>query len=106
MCRYTRDIVGFDLLIGKKYEDIHYDTHLVDVPIVKYQEMIVLDTHPHLHLLFEDGTTRGDIPLPMGELGQMIHTKFGSDGHCLIRYESFELKINPMVHSKRTKYMR
>jgi len=69
-------LVGIDIFTGKKYEDICPSTHNMDVPNVKrtdYSLMdITTDDPPFLSLLTAEGTTKDDLRLPEGELGDTI----------------------------------
>jgi len=73
-------LVGLDIFTGKKCEDICPSTHNLEVPEVKRTELQLLDiTHEdpaYVHLLMPDGTTREDLKLPAGELGQQIKADF------------------------------
>jgi len=67
-------MIGIDIFSGKKYEEICPSTHNMDVPNVKradYQCLAVSDDG-FVSLLLPNGTTKDDLRLPEGELGEQI----------------------------------
>ena len=71
-------MVGIDIFTGKKYEEICPSTHNMDVPNVKRLDFQVIDItdDKFLSLLNSDGTTKDDLKVPEGELGDRIQTLF------------------------------
>jgi len=80
-------LVGIDIFTGKKYEEICPSTHNMDVPNVKRLDYSVLDITddepPFLSLLTSEGTTKDDLRLPEGELGDLIKGLF-NDGKDVV----------------------
>jgi len=72
-------LVGIDIFTAKKYDEICPSTHQMEVPEVSRYEQILIDiaADEYLTLMSEDGkTTRNDLKLPAGELGQKIREGF------------------------------
>jgi len=67
-------MVGIDIFSGKKYEEICPSTHNMDVPVVKRLDFQILayDDDGFATLLLPNGTTKDDLKLPDGELGDQI----------------------------------
>ncbi|EGG24796.1 eukaryotic translation initiation factor 5A [Cavenderia fasciculata] len=68
------NITGIDIFSGKKYEEICPSTHNIDVPNVSRNEysVIYITDDSYLSLLKEDGTTKDDLKVPEGEIGENI----------------------------------
>jgi len=74
-------MVGIDIFLGKKYEDICPSTHNMDVPNIKRTEysLMDIDSDGYASLLDDSSETRSDIKIPEGELGQEIRAKFDNN---------------------------
>lgn len=67
------NLVGIDIFTGKKYEDISPSTHNMDVPVVTRKEYILISLdESFLSLMDADGSTKEDVKIPEGELGQKL----------------------------------
>jgi translation initiation factor 5A len=66
---------------GRKYEDICPTTHTMYQPVLAQTvfDLMDIDEDDYLTLMSEDGTTREDLQLPEGELGQQIRESFDND---------------------------
>jgi len=71
-------MVGIDIFNGKKYEDLCPSTHNMDVPVVTRTEYTVLDLTDDgfCSLLNSDGSTKDDLKIPEGELGEQLRKEF------------------------------
>merc|ERR1711870_186040 len=71
-------MVGIDIFTGKKYEEICPSTHNMNVPNVNRTEYMLLDISDDdfLSLMMPDGSTKEDLKLPAGELGEQIQKAF------------------------------
>jgi len=71
-------LVGVDIFTGKKVEDISPSTHNMDVPNVSRNDYQLLDCSDDgfVSLMNADGTTKDDLKLPEGEIGQQILADF------------------------------
>ncbi|KAI3645320.1 hypothetical protein MP228_011484 [Amoeboaphelidium protococcarum] len=77
-------MVGIDIFTGKKYEDISPSTHNMEVPVVARNDYTVLNIDDgFLSLMLPDGTTKDDVKMPEGELGDKLQADF-DDGKELI----------------------
>ncbi|KAJ3185323.1 Eukaryotic translation initiation factor 5A [Gaertneriomyces sp. JEL0708] len=77
-------LVAIDIFTGKKLEDISPSTHNMDVPNVTRNEYSLLDIDDgFLSLMKDDGSTKDDVKLPEGEIGQKMQEDF-QDGKDLI----------------------
>ncbi|KAI9026826.1 eukaryotic translation initiation factor 5A [Hyaloraphidium curvatum] len=77
-------LVGIDIFTGKKYEDLSPSTHNMDVPNVARNEYQLLDIDEgFLSLMLPDGSTKDDVKLPEGELGDKLKADF-QDGKDLV----------------------
>ncbi|CAB16195.1 Eukaryotic translation initiation factor 5A-1 [Schizosaccharomyces pombe] len=77
-------IVALDIFNGRKYEDMSPSTHNMDVPVVKRDEYQLVNIDDgYLNLMTTDGTTKDDVRLPEGELGNEIEEGF-DEGRDLI----------------------
>ncbi|PFH62717.1 hypothetical protein XA68_12395 [Ophiocordyceps unilateralis] len=67
-------LVALDIFTGKKYEDLSPSTHNMEVPNVSRREYQLLDISDDnfLSLMNEDGSTKDDVHVPEGELGERI----------------------------------
>ncbi|KKY20846.1 putative eukaryotic translation initiation factor 5a-2 [Phaeomoniella chlamydospora] len=74
-------IVAIDIFTGKKLEDLSPSTHNMDVPNVTRREYQLLDISEDgfLSLMSEDGSTKDDVKLPDGEVGDKINKLFKED---------------------------
>merc|ERR1711916_23201 len=73
-------MVGIDIFTGKKYEDICPSTHNMDVPNVKRTEYMLLDISDDdfLSLMMPDGSTKEDLKIPEGEIGEKLREAFNN----------------------------
>ncbi|KAG5439529.1 hypothetical protein PCANB_002104 [Pneumocystis canis] len=67
-------LVGIDIFTGKKLEDLSPSTHNMDINI----------DDGFLNLITSDGSTKDDIRLPEGELGEKIVSDFNEGKDLLI----------------------
>ncbi|CAG8482072.1 8990_t:CDS:2 [Paraglomus brasilianum] len=78
-------LVGLDIFTGKKLEDISPSTHNMDVPNVTRTEYSLLNIDDgFLSLMNSDGSTKDDVRLPEGELGEKINADFDEGKELLI----------------------
>ena len=79
------NMVGVDIFTGKKYEDLSPSTHNMDVPNVSRVEYALLDIDDgFLSLMLADGSTKDDVKLPEGELGQKIQADFDEGKELMV----------------------
>ncbi|KAG5368752.1 Eukaryotic translation initiation factor 5A [Yarrowia sp. C11] len=77
-------LVATDIFTNKKLEDLSPSTHNMEVPNVKREEFQLIDIDDgFLSLFTSDGSTKDDVPLPEGEIGDKIQTEF-DEGKDLI----------------------
>ncbi len=77
-------LVAIDIFTGKKLEDISPSTHNMDVPNVSRIEYTLLDIDDgFMSLMNQDGSTKDDVKIPDGELGDKILAEF-NDGKELV----------------------
>jgi translation initiation factor 5A len=70
-------LTGIDIFTSKKYEDLCPSTHNMDVPNVSRTEYTLLDVEDgYLSLMLPDGSTKDDVKIPDGEVGDRIKTDF------------------------------
>ena len=79
-------LVGIDIFTGKKCEEISPSTANMDVPEVKRSEYQVINVGDDgtLEVLLQDGSTKGDLNVPEGELGDKIRSLFDEGKDVLI----------------------
>ncbi|KAG9295469.1 hypothetical protein G9A89_013498 [Geosiphon pyriformis] len=78
-------LVGIDIFTGKKLEDISPSTHNMDVPNVSRTEYSLLNIDDgFLSLMTSDGTTKDDVRVPEGELGDKLESEFGEGKELLV----------------------
>lgn len=78
-------LVAIDIFTGKKLEDLSPSTHNMDVPNVRKTEYPLLDIDDgFLSLMNNDGSTKDDVKLPEGELGQQIQDLFAEGKELLV----------------------
>jgi len=73
-------LVGVDIFTGKKYEDLSPSTHNMDVPEVSRTEYTLLDISDdgYASLMAADGTTKDDLKVPEGEVGDALREEFNA----------------------------
>jgi len=78
-------LVAIDIFTGKKLEDLCPSTHNMDVPNVRRQEYQLLDVTDDnfLSLMSDDGSTKDDVKVPDGDLGDKIRRLFSDEGKDL-----------------------
>jgi len=74
-------LVALDIFTGKKLEDLCPSTHNMDVPNVSRREYQLLDISDDgfLNLMSEDGTSKDDVRMPEGEIGEKINRLFKAE---------------------------
>ncbi|CAG8502521.1 9429_t:CDS:2 [Ambispora leptoticha] len=78
-------LVGLDIFTGKKLEDISPSTHNMDVPNVNRTEFQLLNIDDgYLSLMTSDGSTKDDVRVPEGDLGEKIQADFDEGKELLI----------------------
>ncbi|KAI8974500.1 eukaryotic translation initiation factor 5A [Pilobolus umbonatus] len=78
-------LVGVDIFTNKKYEDLCPSTHNMDVPNVNRVEYQLINIDDgFLSLMLGDGSTKDDVKLPEGELGEKIEEDFDEGKDLLI----------------------
>ncbi|KAK0547913.1 translation initiation factor eIF5A [Tilletia horrida] len=77
-------LVAIDIFTGKKLEDISPSTHNMDVPNVSRNEYQLVNIDDgFLNLMTNDGTSKDDVKVPEGDIGDSI-TKDFEDGKDLL----------------------
>ncbi|KMU85640.1 eukaryotic translation initiation factor 5A [Coccidioides immitis H538.4] len=71
-------LVAIDIFTGKKLEDLSPSTHNMEVPHVSRKEYQLIDISEDgfLSLMADDGSTKDDVKLPDGEVGDKINKLF------------------------------
>ena len=70
-------LVATDIFTGRKYEDISPSTHNMDVPNVSRREYQLINIDDgYLNLMSNDGTSKDDVKVPEGELGEQVNAAF------------------------------
>lgn len=70
-------LVATDIFTGRKYEDISPSTHNMDVPNVTRREYQLINIDDgYLNLMSNDGSSKDDVKVPEGELGEQINAQF------------------------------
>jgi len=71
-------LVGVDIFTGKKYEDLSPSTHNMDVPEVTRLDYQLCDVSDDgfVSLMAPDGTTKDDLKVPEGDLGENLRAAF------------------------------
>ncbi|KAI8907377.1 translation protein SH3-like domain-containing protein [Gorgonomyces haynaldii] len=78
------NLVAVDIFTNKKLEDVSPSTHNMEVPHVSKNEFPLLDIDDgFMSLMRDDGSSKDDVKVPDGELGQKIEADF-QDGKDLI----------------------
>ncbi|KAK3703866.1 translation initiation factor eIF5A [Vermiconidia calcicola] len=74
-------MVAIDIFTGKKLEDLSPSTHNMDVPNVSRREYQLLDITDDgfLSLMSDDGSTKDDVKVPDGDVGDKINKLFTED---------------------------
>jgi translation initiation factor 5A len=79
------NMVGIDIFTGKKYEDISPSTHNMDVPNVSRVEYQLLNIDDgFLNLMLADGSTKDDVKVPEGELGDKLSADFDEGKELMV----------------------
>jgi len=74
-------LVAIDIFTNKKLEDLSPSTHNMEVPHVTRKEYQLLDITDDgfLSLMSDDGTTKDDVKIPDGEVGEKIEKLFRTE---------------------------
>jgi len=74
-------LVAIDIFTNKKLEDLSPSTHNMEVPHVTRKEYQLLDITDDgfLSLMSDDGTTKDDVKVPEGEVGEKIEKLFKTE---------------------------
>ncbi|OAP55987.1 eukaryotic translation initiation factor 5A-2 [Fonsecaea erecta] len=74
-------LVALDIFTGRKMEDLSPSTHNMDVPNVTRREYQLLDITDDgfLSLMSDDGSTKDDVKMPEGEVGEKIEKLFRTE---------------------------
>ncbi|KAG1292532.1 hypothetical protein G6F66_006885 [Rhizopus arrhizus] len=79
------NLVAIDIFTGKKYEDLSPSTHNMDVPNINRQEYQLINIDDgYLNLMTQDGSTKDDVKLPEGDLGEKIQEEFDEGKDLLV----------------------
>ncbi|KAF1924906.1 eukaryotic translation initiation factor 5A [Didymella exigua CBS 183.55] len=75
-------LVAIDIFTSKKLEELCPSTHNMDVPNVRRQEYLLVDVSEDgfLSLMSDDGSTKDDVKVPDGEVGDKINKLFTEEG--------------------------
>ncbi|KAJ4988449.1 eukaryotic translation initiation factor 5a-2 [Stagonosporopsis vannaccii] len=75
-------LVAIDIFTSKKLEELCPSTHNMNVPNVRRQEYLLVDVSEDgfLSLMSDDGSTKDDVKLPEGEVGDKINKLFVDEG--------------------------
>ncbi|KAJ4363826.1 translation initiation factor eIF5A [Ascochyta clinopodiicola] len=75
-------LVAIDIFTSKKLEELCPSTHNMNVPNVRRQEYLLVDVSEDgfLSLMSDDGSTKDDVKLPDGEVGDKINKLFSEEG--------------------------
>jgi len=77
-------LVAIDIFTQKKLEDLSPSTHNMDVPnVTRTEYQLVNIDDGFLNLMTNDGTSKDDVRIPEGELGDQIQAAF-DDGKDLL----------------------
>jgi len=77
-------LIATDIFTQRKYEDISPSTHNMDVPNVSRNEYQLVNIDDgFLNLMSGDGSSKDDVKVPEGELGEQIESGF-EDGKDLM----------------------
>ncbi|TPX51769.1 hypothetical protein SeMB42_g01813 [Synchytrium endobioticum] len=78
-------LVGIDIFTNKKLEDLSPSTHNMDVPNVSRIEFQLLDIDDDfLSMMTPDGSTKDDVKVPEGDLGEQLKTAFAEGKELLV----------------------
>ncbi len=84
--------IGTDIFTGKKVEEISPSTANMEAPNVKKEEMplVSIEEEGFCSLMTADGSTKEDLKLPQGELGDEIRKAFeeGDDKEIIVTIQS------------------
>lgn len=79
------NITAIDIFTGKKLEDMSPSTHNMEVPNVSRTEYQLIDVDDgFLSLMNPDGSTKDDVKLPEGDLGEKIQADFDEGKDLLV----------------------
>jgi len=78
-------LVATDIFNNKKYEELSPSTHNMDVPNIKRSELQLINIDDgFLSLIEADGSTKDDVKLPEGELGDKLKAAFDDGADILV----------------------
>ena len=70
-------LVAIDIFTNRKYEDSPPPTHNLEVPNVTRREYQLINIDDgYLNLMSNDGSSKDDVKVPEGELGEQINAQF------------------------------
>lgn len=79
------NLVGIDIFSGKKYEDMCPSTHNMEVPNIVRSELQLIDIDDgFMSFMMPNGSTKDDVKLPEGELGEQIQALFTEGKDLLV----------------------
>ena len=66
-------LVAIDIFTGKKLEELCPSTHNMNVPnVTRTEYQFLYSDDGFLHLIRADGSEKGDVKVPEGEIGEKI----------------------------------
>ncbi|OZJ06038.1 Eukaryotic translation initiation factor 5A [Bifiguratus adelaidae] len=78
-------LVAIDIFTGRKLEDLSPSTHNMDVPNVKREEFSLINIDDgFLSLMTADGSTKDDVKVPEGDLGEKLEADFEEGKELLV----------------------
>lgn len=89
MCFIYEKMIKVNLLttplFNRKYEDLSPSTHNMDVPNVVRQDYALINIDDgFLSLMLQDGSTKDDVKLPEGELGEKMEEAFDNGDELIV----------------------
>lgn len=78
-------IVAIDIFNGKKYEALYPTSHNIPVPDIERADYQLINIEDgFLSLMLENGSTREDLKLPEGEVGEKLQAAFDDGKDILV----------------------
>jgi translation initiation factor 5A len=83
-------LVGIDIFTGRKYEELCPSTHNMDVPNVERRDYQLIDITDDgfVSLLTEDGSTKDDLVVPAGDLGDDLKAAFADGKNLMVTVQA------------------